>query len=502
MRSLDSVLFYVNSQVILKKLPQAFQAFLGMPLDDQQFEETIVNIPETSSVLNVILQAIYRLSCTKHSPTFDHLLLAVRRMPLYGLQPKNYIFDSESSSSSLFDMLLSHAPLCPIQVYTLAAQFNIDELAVKCSSHLLSYRLSELTDELVTTMGAVYLRRLMVLHTSLIDTLKRVLLQPPPPHSAIQNCGFEDQKKLSRAWALTSSYLAWDSRPDLPIHQLQNTFLALGDHLQCEKCKEVLKLRVKEVVVRWVNVKMFELSDLPDGIILLITDTLAAPGDFILHRTLATHLKRHKSPRSLVLSVSEGIARWIALASKSNVSLQHHITTGALEFVDVLAFAQPPFITPEDDSSNGSGSLRDVIYRVQTYLDHTTNHEPPLIILDDITMLEWIGFPLLDVVRFFRALRSACLKANATLFVRHHTVTPNEPDELFRHLLQICNYHLEVSPLSSGKSGTISGEISLHPGFSAPLHPITYVSRSMATQYRLTDVGPVYFAKGTSGSVL
>lgn len=62
---------------------------------------------------------------------------------------------------------------------------------------------------------------------------------------------------------------------------------------------------------------MFELSDLPDGIILLITDTLAAPGDFILHRTLATHLKLHKNPRSLVLSVSEGIARWTALASKS-----------------------------------------------------------------------------------------------------------------------------------------------------------------------------------------
>lgn len=213
MRSLDSVIFYVNSQVILKALPQAFETFLGLPLDDQQFEGTVVNIPETSSVLNIILHAIYRLSFAKHSPTFGHLLVAVRRMPLYGLQPKDHIFNSESSSSSLFDMLLAHAPLRPIQVYTLAAQFKLDALAVKCSSHLLSYRLSELTDELVTTMGAVYLRRLMVLHTSLIDTLKRVLLQPPPPHPATQNCGFEDQKKLSRAWALASSYLAWDSRP-------------------------------------------------------------------------------------------------------------------------------------------------------------------------------------------------------------------------------------------------------------------------------------------------
>ena len=97
-------------------------------------------------------------------------------------------------------------------------------------------------------------------------------------------------------------------------------------------------------------------------------------------------------------------------ASSQNVNLQHHIAAGALEFVDVLALAQPSFVTPDDSIQNGSGSLRDVIYRVQEYLDHSAKDEPALIILDDITMLEWIGFPLLDVVRFFRALRSACLK--------------------------------------------------------------------------------------------
>jgi hypothetical protein len=31
--------------------------------------------------------------------------------------------------------------------------------------------------------------------------------------------------------------------------------MALGDHLDCDQCKEVLKIRVKEVVVQWVNVK-------------------------------------------------------------------------------------------------------------------------------------------------------------------------------------------------------------------------------------------------------
>ena len=211
--SSDSVLFYVNSQAILKTTPEAFKGFLGSPLHDKQFEGKIVNIYETSSVLNIILHAMYGISCAKCSPTFDHLAAAVRQMSLCGMHPKDHIFNSESASSSLFDMLLSYAPLQPIEVYTLAAQFDIHELAVKCSSHLLSYRPSELTDELVTTMGAAYLRRLMVLHITLIESLKRILLQPPPPHPATQTCGFEEQKNLSRAWALAVSYLAWDSRP-------------------------------------------------------------------------------------------------------------------------------------------------------------------------------------------------------------------------------------------------------------------------------------------------
>lgn len=35
-----------------------------------------------------------------------------------------------------------------------------------------------------------------------------------------------------------------------------------------------------------------------------------------------------------------------------------------------------------------------------------------LIILDDISTLEWIGFPLLDVSRFIRALVAACRRVS------------------------------------------------------------------------------------------
>lgn len=65
--------------------------------------------------------------------------------------------------------------------------------------------------------------------------------------------------------------------------------------------------------------------NVPEGVVLLVTDELAAPADFVLHKTLADYLK--KSPRSdvsaeggvkvVILSVSESLQRWKALASKS-----------------------------------------------------------------------------------------------------------------------------------------------------------------------------------------
>lgn len=51
------------------------------------------------------------------------------------------------------------------------------------------------------------------------------------------------------------------------------------------------------------------------GQFLLITDELAAPADFLLHQSLAAHLKNNK--RSVILNVSEDMARWKTIATKS-----------------------------------------------------------------------------------------------------------------------------------------------------------------------------------------
>jgi hypothetical protein len=66
----------------------------------------------------------------------------------------------------------------------------------------------------------------------------------------------------------------------------------------------------------------------------------------------------------------------------------------------VLAHVQP--------SSDGPNNLLPIYDRVQACM--RKSNDSMLVILDDITILEWIGFPLIDIIHFSRALRALCQK--------------------------------------------------------------------------------------------
>ena len=99
------------------------------------------------------------------------------------------------------------------------------------------------------------------------------------------------------------------------------------------------------------------------------------------------------------------------------------------------------------------------------------------VVLDGITTLSWMGIPLVDITRFLRAVRALCRKVsksvtvysnraliaskrNASIVVRHH-LTSLILDDLSRFLISQASVHVEVVPLLSGKSGSVSGEVSL-----------------------------------------
>ncbi|KAI0638007.1 hypothetical protein C8Q77DRAFT_1153697 [Trametes polyzona] len=250
----DGVFFYVHTTQVLSMSSNQFNGLLPSNMGDINKNDelgTVVPLPEVATVLNVILHAVYEISCAHYHPSIDTLIAAVDAMPTYGLSPKEHV----APSKPLYSLILNQAPMRPIVVYALAASHDLYDLAVPVSSHLLSFALHSLTDELAVRIGPVYIKRLFFLHLGRLDALKRLLLPPPHPHPPTGNCDFTEQKKLTRAWALASAYLAWDARPDLSTSAMESALCPLADHLTCHICKRSLADRVKQLIVQWSVVK-------------------------------------------------------------------------------------------------------------------------------------------------------------------------------------------------------------------------------------------------------
>ncbi|EIW80447.1 hypothetical protein CONPUDRAFT_165966 [Coniophora puteana RWD-64-598 SS2] len=250
--SSDSVFFYVHSSVLLAASFNAFNGITSIsPNQDCDATEPVVLVAEHSSILNIILHSIYDMSCSHYAPSFESLSSAVAAFPKYGLSAKKLV----AHSTSLYHLLLSHAPLHPLEVYALAAKYDVYDLAVPTSSHLLSFPLASISDEMADIIGSKYLRQLFFLHLGRMDALKRLLLPPPPLHPSMESCSFEDQKQVTRAWALASAYLAWDAQPDVSMSAMQSALGPLKEQLGCGMCRESLRVRLNHVIVQWSVIK-------------------------------------------------------------------------------------------------------------------------------------------------------------------------------------------------------------------------------------------------------
>lgn len=250
--SSDSVFFYVHNDQVLGASQTGFKSLLPpKPLKDQDDLGPMISLPETSSVLNVMLHTIYNMSCAHYSPSVDTLIAATDALHNYGVSIPKYL----SPGQPLYQVILALSPVSPIDFYSLAAAYDLHDLAVPISSHLLAFPLSSLTDQQAARMGPVYLRKMFFLHLGRVDALKRLLLPPPHPHAPTRGCDFTDQKKLTRAWALATAYLAWDARPDLSASSMESALCPLVDHLSCDLCKTGLQDRIKQLIIQWSVVK-------------------------------------------------------------------------------------------------------------------------------------------------------------------------------------------------------------------------------------------------------
>ncbi|EMD36429.1 hypothetical protein CERSUDRAFT_106319 [Gelatoporia subvermispora B] len=250
--SADGVSFYVHSRHIIALSTNSFNLLL--PLSTHHVSTNhgaTLPLPESADVLNIVLRTVYRMSCSQYLPSIDAVIASVHALCKYGMPLKMLL----APSQPLFFLVLALAPLAPIQFYALAGAYDLDALAAPISSHLIAYQLSSVTEELAAAMGPVYLKRLFFLHLGRIDALRQLLLTPLYPHPRLVNCGFVEQKKLTRAWALATAYIAWEIRPDLSTRTVESALYPLGDAMSCPDCKASLRSRVKDIIVQWTLVK-------------------------------------------------------------------------------------------------------------------------------------------------------------------------------------------------------------------------------------------------------
>ncbi|KAF9461770.1 hypothetical protein BDZ94DRAFT_1262943 [Collybia nuda] len=220
-------------------------------MSDLQHCTSITYVPATSVVLNVIIHALYGMSSAQYSPPFTALVTAIDQMPYYEIDPKQCVVPS----NPLHAQLLSHASTNPLELYALAARHDMYNIAAYASSHLISYPLNTIGDEMAIQIGAVYLKRLLCLHVERSNALRNIILVAPLPHLPTALCPFDAQQSLIRAWATAVSSLAVDARPDLSAAYMRSVFAPLQNRLTCPSCRENFLDRVEDVMLQWSAVK-------------------------------------------------------------------------------------------------------------------------------------------------------------------------------------------------------------------------------------------------------
>ncbi|KAG8961228.1 hypothetical protein FRC00_012913 [Tulasnella sp. 408] len=145
-------------------------------------------------------------------------------------------------------------------------------------------------------------------------------------------------------------------------------------------------------------------SALPTGgQLLLITDDLVSPADFLLHGAVNMFFKEHKTGRVVAVS-SLDETHWKTVSQKLasprlGLNLTPHLASNAFELLDPSRFF--------GSSPEAKGTLRRLYDEIYQRIPRTADASasPQLLVIDDISVLEWISAEPTAAIRFIRAIR-------------------------------------------------------------------------------------------------
>ncbi|KAK7052855.1 hypothetical protein VNI00_004174 [Paramarasmius palmivorus] len=212
--SSDFVMFHVDESTLLQFSDNNFRGLLPF-LGQDEASRMLFFHDILSSELEIALKAIYKMPATIASTAgggnLEELWLLAKGigwLPTFGIPAKVVVLPN----TDIFTLILSYAPLHPMETYTVAGSHDLEQLAAAVSPHTLPLELSRVTEELGEQMGWKYMLRLFRLHMNRRTTLMNLLAPAPDIHHPIRNCDFDDQKELKGKWSMAVASLTWEIR--------------------------------------------------------------------------------------------------------------------------------------------------------------------------------------------------------------------------------------------------------------------------------------------------
>ncbi|KAL1673154.1 hypothetical protein EV122DRAFT_283295 [Schizophyllum commune] len=213
--------------------------------------------PDTAETLNIILHAALNRELVSFTPSVSAIGAAVDRFNAYSLDASVLL----APRRPLHKFLTAQIPTAPLAVYVVAARADARALAAAASAHLLDEPVHKISDERAEAMGAVYLKRLFMLHRRRLDALRELLGRVPGVHEGraprMHQGGYglgegcEERGALVRRWNNVTAEVVVNAKPDTPASHIQSRLFSINRHLSCKFCKTSLKERIEECVADW-----------------------------------------------------------------------------------------------------------------------------------------------------------------------------------------------------------------------------------------------------------
>ncbi len=217
-------------------------------------------------------------------------------------------------------------------------------------------------------------------------------------------------------------------------------------------------------------------------------------GLFAIHHFL--HLAIKDGKKILLIGLENSFGHFNGVALKFGFNLVKLRESGELAFFDGLK-------SISQHCANDSGQFQSCAFEngLKDFIDK--NIAPgSFVIIDKISLLNQLGLKVPQVVKLMNGIILTTRSQNCCLVTRSRAISRLDNDEddleepadhLCAFLTQVAALNIQLRPLMTGKSATVTGNISFL---------WTSDSQLCRYQYRLEEKDVKVFAKGTSAGVL